>query len=201
MAGDVVLVKQGFDAVEDLDPRKGFLHEIVGADALHVELLGRLRVAADHDDWHVFGDRVAAQRAQGVETVHAGQHDVEEDQARHFAASDLDAGFRIEGFQHVVLILQQHALEQGDDGRRVVDDQHPGAGARTAPMVRAAFGAIVLGRQWRVVVDQFVRVRKVYGRDGRHRHRRRNHNSGLGGRCRLAPEEVEKSHVSPRTVE
>ena len=86
-------------------------------------MFGRLLVAAHHDHRDLGGEWVAAQRAQGGEAVHAGQHDVEKDQARQVLAGHLDATFGVEGLKRLVAALLEHASQQSDHRGRVVDDQ------------------------------------------------------------------------------
>ncbi len=69
-------IEQALDAGEHLGTRERLLHEIIGADTLCIELLGRLFVAAHHDDRDVARGRLPAQQAQRRETAHARQHDV-----------------------------------------------------------------------------------------------------------------------------
>src|SRR5450432_1673631 len=65
-------VEQAFDAREYFSPREGFFHEVVGADALGVELLGGLFVAADHYHGNFTRPGLAPKQAQCCEAVHAG---------------------------------------------------------------------------------------------------------------------------------
>lgn len=48
-----ICVQQAFDAGEDFEARERFFHEIVCTDTAAEELLGRLFVATDHDDWNI----------------------------------------------------------------------------------------------------------------------------------------------------
>src|SRR6185312_9270463 len=135
-SGQPACAYQSLDAGLYLGAAERLLQEVVGAVTLHVELLGGLRVAADHHDRDMRGARVVAQRAQHRETVDARQHDVEEDQLGQLGLRQLQRLLAVGSLLHRVAVLLQHAAQHRADRGRIVHHQHARTQRRLPPAIR-----------------------------------------------------------------
>src|SRR4029079_2464831 len=70
-----------------------------------------------------------AQPAKDLESVHAGQPDVEDDQVGSLARGELEALLARSGDRDLVALLLEGVLDASRDGELVFDDQDGGHGA------------------------------------------------------------------------
>ena len=116
---------------QDLVPGQRFLDEVVGSQLGGLDRRLDGAVAGDHDD--VLAGAPGSNPLEGVDPVHAGQPDVEEDGVVggpvHEAQPFLGAGRRF----HQVALVSQDSGQRTKDAPVVVYDQQPDSGMASAP--------------------------------------------------------------------
>jgi hypothetical protein len=98
-----------------------FLQEVEGAEFGGAHCGLDVAVARDHD--HLGVVFALHQLFQGLQTVDAGQPDIQQDDVRRLVSQNLDALFTTAGEQGLVAFIRQHALQRAADLRLVIDNQ------------------------------------------------------------------------------
>ena len=123
------LAGHGIVAIERGDPgHQGKIidrlgKKIVSAGFKAVDAVGRLAERGQHHDGDMFGLGARLQPAAGFIAVHAGHHDVEQDDVRLFGFRDLDRLRPVFSQKHGEIFGLQLRLHEAAVGQDVIDDE------------------------------------------------------------------------------
>jgi hypothetical protein len=135
---------QAAHAREQHDVVDGLGQKVRGARFQALDTIGAAVEGRDQHHRDVAGDRVFLELAADGEAVHAGHHDVQQDDVGQVARGHGQGRRAVHGAGDFVVLGRQLGLEQADIGLDVVDDEDPGAHAAGTLSSRR----LMVSRKW-----------------------------------------------------
>ena len=134
--------RAGGPAQDRLDPQdqlpggEGLDHVVVGAELQADDAVHLLGLGGEHEDRDVAHRDALLQQPADLQAVHAGQHQVEDDQVRLAALRHLEGGLAVLGGLHRHAGLPQVVGDDLDDVGLVLHHEDPFAHSARPPVVK-----------------------------------------------------------------
>src|SRR5205085_4191222 len=121
LALEAAVLERAGDTHQCLFEREGLLDEVVRAQPRGLHRRLDRAVAGDHDDRRLRTH--APELGQGLEAIHPGHPDVEEDDVGRLVGDEAHGRFAGAGRAHAIALVLQHRAQRALNGRLVVDDE------------------------------------------------------------------------------